>query len=182
MRLLVIALAAAALTGCAGMSRISTYNQTLADAKVTVGTRNYSLWIHPSDDSVLVQRGFGAAMGQSVGEGLTLGAVNFTEPKPIWRAAAMGLLGPLGCTVTDVYTLDNSITWEAPFTCPPGVVPRDLKAARREEWRRGVTVPDPLRPAAAPEPPSDPCKKEATFERQIRCREDREKREAPGLK
>ncbi len=125
------------------MDRISSYGMTLADAKVHVNGHAFSVWVHPTDNDLLVQRGFGAAMGQSVVEGATLNAVNLMEPKPMWRAAAAQITDPLGCSVTDVYSLDNRITWEAPFTCPAGV---DLRAIVKEQ-RQGLREGQPVQPA-----------------------------------
>lgn len=139
------ALAALALAGCAGMGRMNTYGMELADAKVSVGTRVFSVWVHPTDSTLLVQRNAGAGMGQGALEGLTLGAVNANLPAPIWRAAADALLKQAVCTATDVYTLDNSITWEAHYTCPAGTDFRSFSAERRAAWRAGVATADPLR-------------------------------------
>lgn len=107
------------LSGCAGLSRVNEYDGGEADARVKVGPRNYSLWLHPREEVIMVQRGFSAAMGQALGEGLLLNAVNLTEPMPIWKQAAETITKPLGCVVGDVYTLDNNITWEAAYSCPP---------------------------------------------------------------
>ena len=56
-------------------------------------------------------------MGQAMASGMTLNAVNFAEPMPYWKAAAQAVVGPLGCTVGDVYSLDNRSSWEAKYTC-----------------------------------------------------------------
>lgn len=140
--MIAVILVALPLAGCgAGFTRLTTYGGELADARTSVDGRNYSLYVHPSDDTILIQRGFGAAMGQAMVEGLTLNAVNMTEPKPVWRRAAEWLTDPAGCVVDDVYPLEN-ISWEAPFTCPDDVDLRALVAAQRDTLREGV----PLRP------------------------------------
>lgn len=181
-RELVVGVVCLALCACAGLSRTASYGNRLADAKTSVNGRAYSLWMHPTDDSILVQRGFGAAMGQSVVTGLSLNSLNLTEPKFYWRRAAETLTAPAGCTVTDVYSLDNRITWEAPFSCPPGVDLRAIVFKQRDQLRRGeplmaappsaantqapaqastsatAPVAAPVRPAPPIAPPRKPCK------------------------
>lgn len=150
MRAFVVALALV-LAGCAGMSRMNTYPTTLADAKVTVGHRQYSIWFHRSEPTVLIQRGFGAAMGQGVVEGLSLGVIQMNEPQPVWRTAGQTVLTELGCTVSEVYTLDNDITWEARYVCPDAtMVSADEVQANRARWRAGLIAADPMAQAAAP--------------------------------
>ena len=144
------AVTAAALTvsACAGIGRMETYPHGFADAKVTVGKRHFSVWFHRSEPTVMVQRGMGSGMGQAMASGLTLNAVNFTEPMPYWKAAAQAVLTPLGCTVGDVYTLDNRSTWEAKYTCPTGTDVVAQVEAHRDEWRRGIAVADPMSPGS----------------------------------
>lgn len=145
MRLAMTFVALLILASCAGMSRMGSYGYELADAKVRVGHREYSLYFHPTDATILIQRGFGAAMGQALGEGLTLNAVNMAEPMPIWRAAADAVLGEVGCRTVDVYTLDNNITWEATYTCDPaGTVDATVIASNRSRWRAGLQVESPM--------------------------------------
>jgi len=140
--LLLAALVAQGLAGCASLSRMAEYGSELADAKTTVEGRAYSLYVHPSEDALLIQRGAGAAMAQSMVEGATLNSVNMMEPKPYWRQAAEWLTEPLGCALVDLYTLDNRMTWEAPFDCPEGVDLRAKVVEQREALRSG----EPIRP------------------------------------
>lgn len=151
MRRLACLLLVVALVGCASMSRMMTYPHGLADAKVTVGHREFSIWFHTTDSTILIQRGFGGSMGHALGQGLSLGAVNMMEPQPIWRAAAEAVLGPIGCRITDIYTLDNDITWEAHYSCEgPTPVPQAIVQSHRDSWRAGLAVPDPMAPNPAP--------------------------------
>lgn len=139
---------AAALSGCvAGMSRMMTYGNELADAKVRVGHRVFNIYVHPTDPTLLVQRGVAAAMGQGMAEGATFGATNLMSPMPIWRAAAQAVLDAAGtgCTVSEAYTLDNKTTWEARYACPDGKpLPGDLVREKRPVWREGLAVDSPL--------------------------------------
>jgi hypothetical protein len=131
---------ALALGGCASFDRMASYGNRLADAKVLVDGRGFSIWVHPAENDLLIQRELGAAMGQGFVEGLTFNSVNLMEAKPIWLAAAQQITGPLGCTVTDAYTLDNRTTWEAPYTCPPGVDLRAIVMSERPQLRTGAPV------------------------------------------
>ncbi len=150
MRSAVIAVLALGVAGCAGMGRMMSYGSDWADAKVTVGTREFAIWVHDADRTLLINRNNGAAMGQGMMEGLTFGGVNGNLPAPIWRAAANGVLSTMGCRAVDVYTLDNSVSWEATYECPDGVDPRQLVADRRDAWRQGIAVADPLQSGARP--------------------------------
>lgn len=128
------------LSGCAGLGRIESYGSHLADAKVHVDGKGYSIWVHQHEDTLLVQRSAGAAMGQSFVQGLTLNLVNMMDPKPYWKRAAAQMTDPVGCQVTDVYPLDSHSTWEAPYACPAGVDLRALINAQREDLRHGAPI------------------------------------------
>ena len=135
-------LVAMSLSGCvSGMGRMNEYGTRLADAKTHVGRDTYSMWVHPHEDAILIQKGFGAAMGQSALEGFSLGTANLQARKPIWTQASDWLVSPLGCTTKDTYSIDNKITWEALYACPPGVDLRGQVAAHRETLRQGTPLP-----------------------------------------
>ncbi len=138
--ILMMLVAAFALGGCASLDRMASYGNHFADAKVKVDGRGFNIWVHPVDNDLLIQRSLGAAMGQGFVEGLTFNSLNLMEAKPVWKAAAEQITGPLGCTVTDAYTLDNRTSWEAPFTCPAGVDLRAIVHAERPELRLGQPV------------------------------------------
>jgi hypothetical protein len=135
-------LALVALGGCTTFSRLASYGSRMADAKVSVDGKAFSIWVHPADNDLLVQRALGAAMGQGFVSGLSLNSVNLMDPKPYWKRAAELITAPLGCTVTDIYTLDNRTSWEAPYACPPGVDLRAKVAEQRAALRAGA----PIRP------------------------------------
>jgi hypothetical protein len=141
MRVVLVVLAAVSLGGCvSGLGRMSSYGNRLADAKTTVAGHGFSLWVHPVEDAILVQRAAGPAIGQGVLEGLSFGTANLMDAKPYWKQAAESLTSPLGCAVTDVYTLDNRTTWEAPYTCPKGVDLRGAVMSQRDALRLGVPI------------------------------------------
>ncbi len=142
MRILTVAacMGALALAGCgAGFARLGTYGNDRADAKTRVDGREYAIHVHPEDNTLLIQRGFGAAMGQSLVGGATFGAVNMTEPMPVWRAAARWLLDPAGCEVVEMYQLER-ISYEAVYTCPAGVDLRKMVNDQRDRLRNGLPL------------------------------------------
>lgn len=141
-RLMLVAGSAAALAGCASLGRMESYGNRLADAKTQVDGHAFSLWVHPTEDTIMVQRGMGGALGQGAISGLTFGAVDTAPMKPIWRRAAEWLTAPLGCSVTDAYSIDNKVTWEAPYACPAGVDLRKKVAEQRTSLRAG----EPIKP------------------------------------
>ena len=134
--------AALLLSGCTTFSRLTSYGGELADAHVTVVGHGYSVYVHPQDDTLLIQRRFAPGLMQSFGQGLTMGAAKFTEAMPYWRSAARAVLDEAGCEVGDVYLLDDR-SWEARFTCPPGADIRRMAVERRAAWRAGLTGPAP---------------------------------------
>lgn len=142
MRVMTVAVCvgALALAGCgAGFARLGTYGNDRADAKTSVEGREYALHVHPEDNTLLIQRGFGAAMGQSLVQGATFGAVNMSEPMPVWRAAARWLLDPAGCEVVEIYQLEQ-ISYEAVYRCPEGVDLRQMVTEQRERLRSGLPL------------------------------------------
>ena len=134
-------LAAFAVSGCgAGMARLGTYGTDLADAKTRVGGREFAIQVHPTDNTIAIQRGFGALMGQSFVEGATFGAANYQEPMPIWRSAAEWLLHPPGCRILSIYELERT-SYEAEYECPAGVDLRALVQEHRQTLRQGQPLP-----------------------------------------
>lgn len=133
-------MAGVVVSGCgAGFARLGTYGNDRADAKTQVDGREYALHVHDEDDTILIQRGFGAAMGQSLVGGATFGVVNMQEPMPVWRAAARWLLEPAGCEVVEIYQLER-ISYEAVYRCPDGVDLRQMVTDQRERLRNGLPL------------------------------------------
>ncbi len=140
-RALIIGVIALGLSGCgAGFARLGTYGMDLADANTSVDGRRYSLYVHPSDNTVMAQRGMSAVLGQSAVEGLTFGAVSMQEPMPIWRSAINWLLEPAGCTILSIYELERT-SFEAEYQCPSGVDLRRLVIEHRTTLRQGQPLP-----------------------------------------
>lgn len=133
------------LAGC-GTGRLSEYGYELADAKTRVNGQAFTLWAHPEENALLVQRDFGALAGQSAVEGATWGIADLKEPEAVWRKAAEWLLDPPGCTIDRFYE-EGRTAYEAAYTCPEGVILRDLMQQYRANLRAGVPLPTT---AAAP--------------------------------
>lgn len=127
MRIAIIAVSAIALTGCTGMGRLMSYGTDQAHAQVHVGRAGYNIWVHPSDDTIIVQERFGGAMGGALVEGFTLGAAETSPHLPIPRHAGALFLARFECSVEDAYELEG-ITTEIAFSCPEGVRPSEVDA------------------------------------------------------
>lgn len=130
--------------GCMTMSRITSYTMTkkAATAEITLDSRRYTMIVHPKENTILLQRGMGASVGRSFVQGATFGVVETSVPYDRWRSAAQAYVAPVGCTITDVYPLDQNSTWEARFQCPGGV---DLFALTLDQ-RAAVNKGEPLQP------------------------------------
>lgn len=140
-KITIVAIAALSVSACGtGFNRLTTYTQKAPDARTEVDGKGYNLFVHPVDDTILVQRGVGAAMGQSFVEGATFGIVSLQEPMPIWRRAAEWLVAPVGCTISEIYELER-ISWEAPFACPDDVDLRQQVRDHQSTLREGQPLP-----------------------------------------
>lgn len=129
MRALLILVSVLAVGGCAANSRLSSYGMRFADAKVYVGRAGYAVWVHPEDDTIIIQEQMGGAVAGSFFEGLTLGAANTAPPITFPRLAGSVFLAQFECRPIDVYQLED-ISTEMRFDCPDGVRPTDLDGQR----------------------------------------------------
>jgi hypothetical protein len=133
--------ALALLTACASAQRTLSYDAGWPDADVMVGQQRYQVWFHPSDHTVLVQRGDPRPLGQLLAENLTIYSQDRSAGILIWGAAANAVLNPIGCAATEVTGADQMR--EIAYQCQPQVNVVTEVAQRRAEWRRGVRVPAP---------------------------------------
>lgn len=146
MRNIVLALALVlALGGCAaGFSRALSYGNRFADARFDLAGQEYTAWVHPTDSTIMLQNGYGAAVGAGVADGLGVGVdAKFDQ----WRAAAERLVAPTGCSVENLRPLDQAIMWEFDYRCPDGVDLRAMIMAQRDELRDGALIRSPQLPA-----------------------------------
>ena len=111
------------------MGRTLEYGMELADAHPDLGGRRLSLYVHPREDTILIQAEIAQ---QSESQLWDYG---------VWRGAAYWLVHPVGCTVGDPYPVAAG-TLEVRFQCPPGVNIRELVARNRSTLQQGI----PLRP------------------------------------
>lgn len=144
LRAVAVIAACVALAGCGG--RLAEYGFELADAKTNVDGQAFTLWAHPREDVVLVQRDGVALMGQSAVEGASWGIANLKEPEQVWRKAAEWLLEPPGCSITQFYEMGRT-AYEAAYVCPDGLILRDVMQQHRARLREGIPL--PVRPLDA---------------------------------
>lgn len=114
----------ALLSGCA-MGRLASYGSELADAQVNLGAAQFQLYIHPQDDTVLVQR--------------SLNQTATNDPPAIADAAVSTLLAPAGCVTTSVSALSPG-AFEVGFSCPPGIDIRRLAIEQRQALKAGQSL------------------------------------------
>lgn len=145
MRAVVVILLASLVVGCASMSRTASFGATrLADAKVEFEGHKFNVWVHPKDNSLLVTVTLGGSIATGLVSGLT--GNNIQLPKPYWRGAAEKITGPLGCTISDLWSVDNATSWEVAYMCPPGTDLRAVVMGQRARLRRGEGLIAPATP------------------------------------
>lgn len=133
--------AALALLGaCASTWHTLSYDG-LSDADVWVGESRYQVWFHPTDQTVLVQRGAPGHFADVLAQNVTVYAQDSSPGVLWWGAAANAVLRPIGCYATEVTGADQMR--EIQYVCPQPVDVGTQVAAHREEWRRGVRVAAP---------------------------------------
>lgn len=134
------------LAGCASVQRAASYasdGQMSFDGKIAVEGRTMSMSIHPTDDTLFVQRSIGDSAAAGAMQGLTFGIARGWKPDPRKIDEALRLfLQPVGCTASASYEVGSTDTnYEARYACPAGVDLRAIMAAQRDALRRG----EPLR-------------------------------------
>ncbi len=116
--------AGASLAGC-GTGRLLSYGTELGDAVVRMGPAAFSVYVHPTDDTLLIQRG--TAQTSAADGPVIIGLV------------ADQFLAPTGCTSSSP-TLLTAGSWEAGFQCPAGVDLRALAASQRVALRAAQPI------------------------------------------
>ena len=136
-RALVAAVALALLSGCAGISRALSYGNGWADAIYTTQGKRYEVWMHPKDNTILLNGSIGDAMAKGVIGGLTLGIAGRDADASVWMTGARAFLDPAGCRVKDLYPVQLPDSWEVVYECPNGVDLRQLVREQRAALRDG---------------------------------------------
>jgi hypothetical protein len=132
--------ALAILGACASTWHTLSYDG-LSDADVWVGESRYQVWFHPSDQTVLVQRGAPAHMTQAILQNVTIYGQDTSPGILWWGAAANAVLRPIGCYATEATGADQMR--EVHYVCPQPVDVAAQVATHRAEWQRGVRVAAP---------------------------------------
>jgi hypothetical protein len=130
----------ALLTACASTWHTLSYDG-MPDADVWVGEDRYQVWFHPSDQTVLVQRGAPMHFADLLAQNVTVYAQNSSPGILWWGAAANAVLRPIGCYATEVTGADQMR--EVQYTCPQPVDVGAQVASHRAEWQGGVRVAAP---------------------------------------
>ena len=124
-RIWLAAIVAAALAGCAGTGRMLSYGTELSDAVVRMGPAAFSVYIHPKEDTLLIQRRLSQTSGHDGPQLITIAAQTFLDPIRC-QAGSTRSLGPG--------------SWETTFTCPASVDIRALAAAQRANLQAGTPI------------------------------------------
>lgn len=114
-----------ALAGCAGTGRMLSYGTDMADALVRMGPAAFSLYIHPEDETLMIQRRMSQTSNSDGPALITVAAQTFLDPVRC-RAGAATPIAPG--------------TWEVPFSCPAGVDVRALANEQRASLRSGEPI------------------------------------------
>lgn len=141
---MIVAGLALALTGCASTGRLMSYTdgQMTSDGTIGVDGRAMSLYAHPTDDALLVQKSVGDATVSGALQGATFGLARGWQPDPRKVDAALSaFVRPAGCSVSPVVPVGDT-AFEGRYSCPAGVNLRAMMATQRNALRRG----EPLRP------------------------------------
>lgn len=122
MRLLSLILLGFSLAGCAGMSYAMQEYSGVTIEEVVMPDDTYRIFDKPQQGKMMVTSSIGAAAARGFGEGLLLGAVDNTPPKPLFDAAALAYLRKTGrnnCRVVESYLLVKP-QFEVKYECPAG--------------------------------------------------------------
>lgn len=98
------------------------------------------MWVHPTEDVVLVQRSVGGALKDGFVSGLTYGLVDTDKDPTLFKAAASWLVKPVGCQLTTIRAVDKATSYEMAYACPAGVDLRALVRAQTPTLRDGAPL------------------------------------------
>lgn len=122
----IIALAATCglLAACAGMGRMNEYGWELADARHDFGGRTFSIYVHPSQDVLLVQGSVADASASVSNTAIRLVAEDFIKP--------------VDCTVGTAKVIAPG-SYELPYQCRTADL-RGLIHNQRASLQQGATL------------------------------------------
>ncbi|MGE0595870.1 MAG: hypothetical protein AB7P07_05880 [Hyphomonadaceae bacterium] len=136
------------LSACASVQRQLSYTNDQPDADIYVGGYRYAAWFHPSDPTLLLQRGAPHSLGRALVQNWTVYSNDASEPSVVWRAAADAVLQPIGCQTTEITGADQ--IREITYSCMQGVNVMAAVGQYRQQWRQGVRVDDPTQRQSQP--------------------------------
>jgi len=107
------------------------YGWRTAGAEETVDGKHFSIYIHPKDNTILLQPKMGALFHD----------IPAQWPLVVWRQAAEAFVSPIGCGISDVKAMTRTgATWEATYVCPDGVDLRALAESQRSDLKKGAIL------------------------------------------
>lgn len=118
-------LMASALAGCAGTGRMLSYGTELSDAVVRMGPAAFSVYIHPSENTLMLQR--------------RISQTSNSDGPQLIKIAAQTFLDPIGCRAGPASMLSAG-TWETSFTCPSDIDIRALAQQQRAALQGGAPI------------------------------------------
>lgn len=120
-KILIAALMAAVLSGCAGVNYVLENYQGVTPVQVSASSDTYRIFEHPRINTLMVTPSIAISGGQGMVQGITLGAFSPRTPKPLFENAVRGYLDATSrkhCQITDGYVILDP-QWEFRFTCTP---------------------------------------------------------------
>lgn len=124
MRVALAAAAALTVAGC-GTGRLLSYGTQMSDAVVRMGPAAFSVYVHPKDDTLLIQRRVMQTTNHDSAELIRIAGTQFVQP--------------VGCSITEVRSIAAG-SWEAGFACPPDVDLRALASEQRAQLQAGASL------------------------------------------
>lgn len=125
LRIGLVVLATLLLGGCETVRYSMEFEQRPVAEYHAVG-KFFRVFIHPRQDTLLIEGGWGQALSTGLVSGATLGLVTGNSAYQQWSAGAHWLVDPVGCEVRELHPVDQATTWAFDFHCPPGVDLRRL--------------------------------------------------------
>lgn len=101
------------------------------------GERTFRIFDKPAANKLMITPSLGDAAGMGFASGLTFGALNADNPKPIYESAAAGYLKSTGrtCRIVDGYLVEKP-QWEFKYDCSiPAPVPPAASRPRAQNKR-----------------------------------------------
>lgn len=122
---LVFTVALCLTLGACGTGRLLSYGGQTSDATVRLGPATFRVYVHPQDDTLLVQR--------------ALSQTTTNDSANLIGIVSDQFLAPVDCR-REAPSLISAGSWEVPFTCPREVNLRALVAEQRDALKDGAPI------------------------------------------